>query len=101
MLYMGKRYLNICSRCGRRFQELGVVLRYGKFYPGFIKKVKSGIPSVIKEIKVEPTFEIKEALCVECSKEVYDRGNRVDLSCTYLGCQCGGRFHYMGGWVIL
>lgn len=62
---MEKEILSFCTRCHLRFQEMGEVLEYGKFYPGGWVRRDTG------EQETRPdTWEIKKALCKKCMVEV-------------------------------
>jgi len=64
---MEDKIIRFCNRCGREYPILGRVLKWGEYYPGFTVK-KEG------EIKEYPEDrEIKEAICRDCAKELYDK----------------------------
>ena len=66
--------LRFCSRCGSEWCELGRVLKYGKYYPSFIVKMKDG------EIKKYPEdFEIVEAVCKKCAIDLYDYKHKNEV----------------------
>jgi len=61
------KMLRCCSRCGEEWGVLGRVLQWGKYYPTMTFKKADG---TIGEIPADK--EIKEALCKQCSKELFD-----------------------------
>ena len=62
---MSEEKLSFCSRCHKRFEEMGEVLEWGKFYPASQVKHLDGRKEFIPD-----TWEIRKALCKSCMAEV-------------------------------
>jgi len=62
---MDKKILRYCVRCHREFEEMGEVLKWGKYYPACQIKHIDG-----REEFHPDTWEIVEALCKDCMVEV-------------------------------
>ena len=66
----GDKIVRFCSRCGKEWCVLGKVIEVGKHYPAFTIKTIDGDVE-----KIPADTEIKEAVCRDCAKELYDLDN--------------------------